>query len=193
MEITSYLLGKKSSGGGGGSSEIQTLTQLNEKANELVEYYRSIPSTYEVLTDEPTTLYTPNANYKTYTIQRTSNYGYRVIWWQNGAGIVKNNNDSFNWYLKFDSLDYNLQNFNNKITYLTDTNFYIQQSNEYSSMDDCISAIQNNSTTYEQKRVSSVLIRSTTLYSNTFVVDAQSDTLLSPKKLSSKETIEVIQ
>lgn len=201
MEITSYLLGKKASGGGGEpTGKIDTLAKLNEKANELVEYYQTIPSAYTSYTDENITLYTPDETCKTYVIAKRANGMYRIFWLKNNIGINFQKSSSISytlrpWYLIFGQIDnYDLSLYSNEIMVgLFGLTGY--QSSDMSTLNQCLTAIQSNSTTYSN--ISSVpYIAKDTNYDipfcNTFIIDSELNTLTATQKISSNETIEVI-
>ena len=195
MDATSYLLGKKSSGGGGGTPK--TIDELNTNyVTPFFDYLFNTPSSFDAYTTDRVTLYTPNANYKNYIIYKRGIY-YRVVWTKTNVG---------NYYK---STNGTISNLIVKNYYSTDTSLWDKKvlfngssydgyrTNDLTSIEACISAIQNPSTSYT--KVSSALSdvslynEHSVIISNTFIVEDFNDiqTIATPLILSKNETIEV--
>lgn len=179
--------------------KIETLAKLNEKANELVEYYKTIPSTYTSYTDENITLYTPDETCKTYAIAKRTNGMYRIFWFKNNIGInfQKISSTSYNlraWYLIFgQTTNYDLSLYSNKIMVgLFNSTGY--QSSDMSTLNQCLTAIQSNSTTYSNISGLPYIAKDTNYdipFCNTFIIDSELNTPATTQKISSNETIQV--
>lgn len=183
---------------GGGKTE--TLAQLNEKANELVAYYRSIPSTYTSSTDENVTLYTPDETCKTYAIVKRVNGMYRIVWLKNNIGLSLIRSSTIYylrpWYINVIQLsNFDLSLYSNEIV-LGLYGFSGYRSGDMSSINQCLSAIQSNTTSYSSFSNGYETVSKDTNYDvpfcNTFIIDTSLDTQATTQKISSNETIEVI-
>ena len=144
---------------GGTPANIETITELNQTIKTLLDnfntYAYNIQSTYNVLTNDNVTLYTPNINYKYYLIQLRSSGLYRVAWVSSPRKINTNaNNTSGNIY-PFKTKNYSPSRsdiFNIEFSYYLDDveKDYVYVSGEYNSIETCIEKMKNNELTYTQ-------------------------------------------
>lgn len=195
MDITSYLLGKKSGGGGGGAGN--TIEEANLTLNNYISNLTKIPTRYSTYTTDNVTLYTPNSNFYTYLIVKHAVAGgakYRIYWIQTNNMFALTGQHSIGQYqMKIDMPELsNFKNWNNQISE-TSSSPFIYRSTTYSSMAECIQAIQSNSTSYSSTSTG-ISWYGEDIYTNTTIRDLfnEGELYLPAKKISSNETIEVI-
>lgn len=206
MDILSYLLGKNSAGGGGGGSEYPNFTSvkvLNDFIDAALVEFQSqmmdILDTYKGGTNDPITLHSPGADYKYYLIQKRSSGKYRAVWFtQPGVQMALDALYVLGWgYAALGSTDYDITNLVIHAAPGSASPQAWYYTREYSTVADCIQALQSSSTTYTASSNSLGYVSDTTddpiPYSNAILVDARSgDTypFYKPLKISSNETIE---
>lgn len=184
---------------GGGS--VDTLAKLNKKANEFFEYALNKPNSYSSSTSEQTTLYTPNENYKSYVIIKKSNGYYRVLWLKSyyGIGLLNYSSEMTSPRPLCPNLvsltDYSFENLENiiniiKMGVLLDG----YETTDETTLSSCLNTIKNSQTSYTKISAYHYLPKGEEIiYSNTFVYDEENDIFLDLQKISSNETIQVIQ
>ena len=205
MDVFSYLLAKKSSGGGQDTPTPKNVAELNEAmeaAQNYGEYLASIPTTYSTYTSNSVTLYTPNINYKVYCIHKRESGKYRIAWFNSHGGLtglmITGSNGVATCYFKENSGTSMYFNANNFVIDFTLEN-YIEKfyhSSEYNTLEECIAALQSNSTTYsEYSNGAAGYVADTPYmfpYSNTFIFENTDGDLSTTKRVSQNETIQVI-
>lgn len=206
MDIVSYLLGKNAGGGGGGSVP-QTISKMNEETINFINWFnneiKTIPNTYEALTDESVTLYTPNIDYTNYAIQKRDSNKYRVVWFPTPARMLNNStifppdfrsSRSINFtgeaINSFQALNMNIGVNPGKVYY----------SEELDTIEICIEKMKKNELTYTQIQNSLAYKPDTPVripISNTglYYIDTvtyTNDEFVIPKKISSNENFTAI-
>lgn len=219
MELKSYLLGKKAGGGGTtptgtisitengtydvtdkASAEVNvsgggTPSSLNDIQQELRSFISNIPNNYETYTSDSVTLYTPAQGYNTYFIFKRNSSQYRIGWLQNNSGIEY---DGYNEFMNGTIvLQFNNYDINNLILLPAGaaggTKYY--STSLYSSINDCITALQSNSTTYNSttQPIQGIIDSGDYIipYTNSFVID-ENNIIVPSQRISKNETIQVI-
>lgn len=200
MDITSYLLGKNSSGGGGGSEKPKLLSEMNNFLKDYVDwfngYINNISTTYNTLSTETTTLYTPDINYKYYLIQKRSGGTYRVVWVKSVRVI--NDNNIYPSYIRAETMI--LKNNEPINMYRTLGNYIatdeVYYSPEYNDIETCIQKMKNNELTYTKVNnflgyvpdtTSKIPVANVGIY---YYKDSNTpEEFIMPSKISSKEII----
>lgn len=179
-------------------SVIDSLTKLNEKSNELVEYLLDVSSTYESGSSETLTLYTPDETCECYIIAKKSNNMYCIYWIKNKTGVNINDISSEYtqmrlWYPTISQAGMSdLESYNDVIIMgnYVPTGYY---SNDFNTLEQCLQAIQLSTTTYTSISNYPILnLQKDIPYSNTFVYDSALDELIIPQKISSNEIIQTL-
>lgn len=148
-------------GSGGGSIPVTSISSfidsmnnsITNVKNELEQFATELVNTYETYTTEPVTLYSPASGYNYYVIRRRGEGLYGIIWFDTSSFIYPNGATTnfsvagveFNWYnniTPFEAIQ--LPTLKLDILYLTG---YTSSIN-YSTIEECISAIQNPNTSY---------------------------------------------
>lgn len=170
----------------GGS--IETLDDLNNAIQSYSQNLRKHTNTYPTLLNIPITLYTPDTNYRDYIIFRTLSGSYRIGWLPTGiilAGPDEGRN-AYKFSIVYYSPDQNITFQNSPVAYYIGTNTYptIQQ---------CIDALQNSSTTY--KTNTNIALNGEAPYKlpcTSTVLVRHSGLVEQTQRISSNEIIEVI-
>lgn len=186
--------------GGGTSTDIKKMSQINRLVSGMVNYFdnyvKTIPDSYEALTDENITLYTPDIGYKDYMIQKRNSGKYRAVWF-NGARRL---NSVSIFPLKLINTNKTTQNVNMGFIEYTfndqeaDRVFYTLEQN---TIEDCIELMKSRTAQYNSVRNYLAYVPDTPTkipFSNTaiYYYDIQiqtNDEFIIPKKISSNETI----
>ena len=145
-------------------------------------------------TDEKITLYSPDASYKHYAIRRRDD-GYSIIWFQ--PCILKSMaTNSLNPQILRFSSGYNVFGVNKSQTLRIDIESVNIMLSDTMSLENCINAIKNPSTSYRKTSGSNygslVTDGYIVAYTNLPCVD-NNNNLMPIRKLSSDETIEIIK
>lgn len=197
MDITSYLLGKKSSGGGGGGN-AKTINDLNGAISQYITHINNLPSTYEPLTQVSKTLYTPSVAYKHYAIYKNTGGKYRIAWFMSEVesyilGIRRSGSGGT--LINLEGEQFFLNAYAGASTSLTynsvSAKYY--SNNEYTTLEECVLAIQNNQTEYTYSTSASYYRlpdENSIIYSNTAIWNLQSEEFVNVQRVSSNETIE---
>jgi len=192
-EYFNYLLGygkgyEEGSSGGGGS--LPTPTSWNEyldiQQDLLYNFTKGIRATYNnpiYLYDTAKTLYTPDAEFKTYLI-RLDKGTYNIVWFKEKVILCCNNNSvTYPGVLSFNN--FNLSTFtrngDNNIKFTN--NQYMQyeyyMSSGFTSYEDAIAGILSNTTSYGNKNTGSGIgtqsVSSEAITTNTFFIYPMGD------------------
>lgn len=179
---------------GGGTPE--TLEELNSIINSYFQKYVDLSKDYETYTTDNITLYTPDADYENYVISKDNSNKYRINWINTTeilAGLNATTFGIFSISLPTSAVkDVNNVRLNVGASFTT----YYRSSSTYSSINECILAIQSSTTSYT-KRTTQVIPANDVgeyiiPYSNASIIGTDLSTPLSSQKISSNETIEVI-
>lgn len=173
----------------------QNLEELNVYVKNYYDTILDLPNNYDALYNEEKTLYTSNADYDTYFIYQNSNNKYRVVWnklqavynqW--GIALHKYNNDTIFGILA-PAIDSNTH-----MLFWKNSSFEAKRSPEYSTLEECINAIQSNATQYTGVNTTNaaVIDPNKIFYSNAVIYNDETGTFIIPERISSNETIAVI-
>lgn len=206
-----------------GNPQPKTISELNAIISSAVEEYNNyidtIPNQYEGYTNNAMTLYTPNEYFKNYWI-RYRNGTYQIIWFPSCTYLWDYNNLGLNTNIvaimrnkyynvskatlgfKMDIINYNnLRSYENRSPFSTLpaelSRTYASPS--YSTLEECLNAIQSTSTQYTNavgneygcENFSSGFTNM--LYVNYSGNANDDDIFLYPKKISTNETIVAIE
>ena len=193
-----------------GSATPTTISELNDAivdlAESFVDYLGTLPNTYSVYTNDPVTLYTPNASFPYYAIQKRSSGKYRVIWTSTNLILFYSDGiRNWYWYERFTqngSQDVS-QIFNSNGTVgigYNDTGDYYY-SDEYNTANECVEKMLNNELVYSYISGAYLgAIEDTPYiipYSNApimkFISNNSDPEIKMSQRISQNETIQVIQ
>ena len=190
---------------GGGSVTPTTISEYNSALNEVKanysNYITNLPNTYTTRTTDAITLYTPEASFNYYVIHKRSSGNYRVVWIKDIA-IMWSNNDKILSYTSFILGDMNRSSFSafkeRDFTYTnanSNGDFYI--SPEYSTLQECVEKFLNNELTYSYfgSTFLSAIADTTYIvpYTNCVIFSSNTSSTNMSQRLSSNETIQVMQ
>ncbi len=197
---------------GGGQVIPTSLYELNNEIIRLRDSFAdvlsTIPETYEVDTDTPITLYTPDENCKYYAIEKLTSGVYRVFWTDQPVLALANQNiGKPRW-----SLNYSASGSSNTIkeinasfsAYYGNINAQYYYSANYTTLDECLTKFKANELTYTSYSGNGMGISNETNaynkvpYSNIVIIDGVTSSsshlyTMTPKKISSNETIVAIE
>lgn len=191
-----------------GTTEIDSIKKLNDNINSIINdfdnYLQMKIKSYSVYTENPITLYTPDANCPIYVIHKKSNGKYRVVWGKTFISLISN--ASFGFKIPILKTIYQanakFSSINNAIEISEYSGSIISSyySNEFNTPTDVINAISSptgnitytkwtSGNTYTSALDNPYLIT----YTNTNVFDGRNSNLelLLSQKISANETIEV--
>lgn len=198
---------------GGGDTPPTTIAELYSKVDQLYEdavldsYNTPVPTSI-IYTNQPVTLYTPNANCTHYFIFRNSSNKFGIVWFDyyRYPNLLLHSSinlgDIGSAYLTFTS-DNTSPHLN--ITYSSSATYFTQyvSQDRYDTVAQAITAIQSDQTTYRtvtgldwQNSYQDLNTYSNTTYSTLTAIDNNISlplTFYELAKISENETIEVIQ
>lgn len=186
----------------GGGSLPTSVNELAELIVNGIDNINAIPNSYPTYTSNNLTLYTPATDFETYAIYKRTDGTYRIAWFQKKflLGIV-NSASGLDWYLLRCPTTTTSYSWGSYVTTYQTTSIVriaTYLSSGYSSIDDCIQAIQSNATayTYSSSTYLSFALDTPYLipYSNGIIYNASVDPtiIIETQRLSQNETIEVI-
>ena len=190
---------------GGGSVTPTNMSEFNSaletNKTSYMNYLKNVPSSYNTRMTNAITLYTPEAGFNWYIIQKRSSGNYRVVWlndygfcwYSNGIYYAGMNSGSNLSSSKLNFFEENIH-FGFSISYQYG-NFYI--SSEYTTLEECITKFLNNELTYSSvtNNFLGALADNPYIvpYTNCAILYYNSGILYPTERLSSNETIEVMQ
>lgn len=188
-DVTNYASAEVSVGG-----TPTDFTELTNLINGVLNSYNNATMPTFANSDEPMTLYTPATNYNYYLINKAGNTNYKILWFNMKGINYYSGNISFPTVKITQKINSISQLEINNIATQTNygyTDYY--ESDSMTSLEDCLSAIQSNTTTYTKKSVQMITGIGNILYRNIGALKGDGVIMLSNVgKLSSNETIEVI-
>lgn len=194
--------------GGGGEPVIPTPKSINELNTELAdvgnkygEYLQGVINSYDTYTNNAITIYTPNATHKNYIIYKRQNGTYRIIWFNSYSGLAgllmgtsSGNLIVSTAKISVSGTNYNVSGFTLTSTIASEGTQYYYSHEAYNNTEECITAIQSNSTSYDSTTGSCIYAADTPNdipYSNTFIFKNTNGELSTTKRISQNETIVV--
>lgn len=219
MDVTSYLLGKKSGGptptgtinitengehdvtnyasaSVNVSGSVETLEQINNAISTYFQKYINLSEDYPTQTTDSVTLYTPHSSFKTYAITKEGGL-YRINWINTEYMLCKTSTNLYGVF-KVNLPSQNVYDVN-EVRLLTGGTFltWYRSEYQYHDINDCIQAMQDSTTTYTTRSSNKMKSEETGQYqipfSNTTIIDIDAITPLGSQKISSNETIQVIE
>lgn len=205
IDVSSYATADVNVGGGTTPTDIDEWnTALDNTTLDFLDYCDNLPSSYEPILNEPATLYSPNSDYIYYIItKRKTDNMYTINWlsknqialYDLSSGSEGIQVGTFSYYNAFDIVRENGEYVYTSPKYIMNAGYARKYySNSYSTLNDLIDAIKNNTATYSYAK-GEISSNSTIIASNSavFTGDTQNYTdyavLKNLQRISANETI----
>lgn len=169
------------------SASVETINDVNDIIDNFKTKLDNIPSEYQTLTQTPTTIYCPTANARIYCIFKQKDNTYKIAWIVNANSYLGIGVSSY--VLGYRFTVSGTASFSN-----VTARYY--STNSYTTIEDCVNAIKSNQTAYTSSSSDSnykIADKNSIILSNGYCVDDATKEFIIVQKISSNETIQVIE